>query len=98
MKTEGSRRRRAAATSETCVTAPERPSSSTLVASNPGRTVRGVSGQQGPGHDREPAHVGQRKAGQPGVAGRVDAEPIRGGQGRGQEGVMGQDDPLGLAR
>ena len=42
LKTEGSSRRSAAVTSETCVTAPERPRSSTVFASKPGSTVRGV--------------------------------------------------------
>ena len=42
MKTEGSRRCSAVATSETWDTRPERPASSTASASKPGRTTTGV--------------------------------------------------------
>ena len=42
-KTEGSSRRSAVATRETCETLPIRPASSTTSASNPGRTTTGVS-------------------------------------------------------
>ena len=43
VKTAGSIRRSAVATSETCVASPSRPSRSITSASNPGSTVRGVS-------------------------------------------------------
>ncbi len=43
VKTEGSRRCSAVATSETCVTRPDRPSSSTVSASKPGSTTTGVA-------------------------------------------------------
>jgi hypothetical protein len=50
------------------------------------------------GVDREPAHVGQRKAGQPGVTVRIDAQAIRGGHRRCPKGIVREDDPFGLAR
>ena len=98
VKTEGSSRCSAVATSETCETRPERPASSTASASNPGRTTTGVPVTIERVTTDEPPDVRQRQAGQPRVPGGVDAEPGRGRPGRGGDGVVGEHDALGLAR
>ena len=57
----------------------------------------------GPGHDRtcddgQAPDVRERQAGQPHVAGGIDAEPCRGRPRRRGNGVVGEDDTFGIAR
>ena len=55
------------------------------------------AGDQRPGDDRQAPDVGERQAGHPAVAARVDPEPRRGETGRGDDRVAGVDDAFRLA-
>ena len=98
MKTEGSRRWSAVATNETWDTRPERPASSTVSASNPGRTTRGVPVTIARVTTARPPMCARGRQAIHDVPVGVDAEPGRCRLGRGGDGVVGEHDTLGVTR
>ena len=74
-KTEGSSRRSAVATRDTCETRPERPSLLDGLGLESRQHDDGCAGHDRAGDDGEAPDVRQRQAGQPRVASRVNTEP-----------------------